>query len=267
MSSSPHSTIVPADSDTEDAFSSMNILNYFPASPGNISPNSSDDFTKYLLDILFFPPLHDDPYVQTYDAIQPPKDNIALPAIVPPPMFDSRDFYPPKNISSPKDTKTPVESTTQVSLSSSMESLSPIRSTTSPPDYLFDEFIFAELDNLLWIISRPLGSEPILEEPKESETCLQHLQHQLIIRSYLVHCDCGIAEPWQHKLLPWYIPTIQLETLDPREIRSKQDGNYKEFISCQLSTSMARKELLTSSAGLNLLNWCFLVASVPRKTE
>ncbi|GKB12433.1 putative ribonuclease H-like domain-containing protein, partial [Tanacetum coccineum] len=48
MSSSPHSTIVPSDSDTEDAFSSMNILNYFPASPGNISPNSSDDFTKEL---------------------------------------------------------------------------------------------------------------------------------------------------------------------------------------------------------------------------
>ncbi|GJU24613.1 reverse transcriptase domain-containing protein [Tanacetum coccineum] len=153
MSSSPHSTIVPSDSDTEDAFSSMNILNYFPASPGNISPNSSDDFTKYLLDILFFPPLHDNPYVQTYDAIPPPQVIMALPAIVPPQMFDSQDFYPPKNISSPKDTETPVESTTQVSLSSSMESSSPIRSTTSPPDYLFDEFIFAELDNSLWIIS------------------------------------------------------------------------------------------------------------------
>ncbi|GJR55796.1 ribonuclease H-like domain-containing protein [Tanacetum coccineum] len=61
MSSSPHSTIVPSDYDTEDAFSSMNILNYFPASPGNISPNSSNDFTKYLLDILFFLPLHDNP--------------------------------------------------------------------------------------------------------------------------------------------------------------------------------------------------------------
>ncbi|GJV41488.1 putative ribonuclease H-like domain-containing protein [Tanacetum coccineum] len=167
MSSSPHSTIVPSDSDTEDAFSSMNILNYFPASPGNISPNSSDDFTKYLLDILFFPPLHDNPYVQTYDAIPPPQVIMALPAIVPPQMFDSQDFYPPKNISSPKDTETPVESTTQVSLSSSMESSSPIRSTTSPPDYLFDEFIFAELDNSLWIISRPLGSEPILEEPED----------------------------------------------------------------------------------------------------
>ncbi|GJY59844.1 hypothetical protein Tco_0459736 [Tanacetum coccineum] len=108
--SSPNRSI----SDTEDAFSSMNILNYFPASPRNISPNSLDDFTKYLLDILFFPPLHDDPCVQTYDAIPPPQVIIALPAIVPPPMFDSLDFYPPKNISSPKDTKTPVESTTQM---------------------------------------------------------------------------------------------------------------------------------------------------------
>ncbi|GJV36008.1 hypothetical protein Tco_1408485 [Tanacetum coccineum] len=40
ISSSPHSTIVPSNSDTEDAFSSTNILNYFPASSGNIFPNS-----------------------------------------------------------------------------------------------------------------------------------------------------------------------------------------------------------------------------------
>ncbi|GKF05694.1 hypothetical protein Tco_0036362 [Tanacetum coccineum] len=36
MSSSPHSTIVPSDSDIKDAVSSTNILNYFPASSGNI---------------------------------------------------------------------------------------------------------------------------------------------------------------------------------------------------------------------------------------
>ncbi|GKE91219.1 hypothetical protein Tco_1572314, partial [Tanacetum coccineum] len=45
----------------------------------------------------------------------------------------------------------------------------------------------------------------------------------------------------------------------PREIPVAKRGNYKEFI--RLSTSMARKELLTSSAGLNVLNRCFLVAS------
>ncbi|GJU32176.1 hypothetical protein Tco_1175765 [Tanacetum coccineum] len=41
-------------------------------------------------------------------------------------------------------------------------------------------------------------------------------------------------------------------------------GNYKEFISCNLSTSMVRKEMLTSSAGLNVLNQYFLVASALR---
>nr|GEW04292.1 hypothetical protein [Tanacetum cinerariifolium] len=99
MSSSPHSTIVPSDSDIENTFSSTNILNYFSASPGNISPDSSNDFTKYLLDILVFSPLHDDSkteVIQAYDAIPPPQVVIALPAILPPspvlsllPMFDS----------------------------------------------------------------------------------------------------------------------------------------------------------------------------------
>ncbi|GJX60265.1 reverse transcriptase domain-containing protein [Tanacetum coccineum] len=71
MSSSPHSTIVLSNSYIENTFSSTNILNYFPALPGNISPDSSDDFTKYLLDILSFPPLHDDPYIQENDALPP----------------------------------------------------------------------------------------------------------------------------------------------------------------------------------------------------
>ncbi|GJU25527.1 reverse transcriptase domain-containing protein [Tanacetum coccineum] len=39
ISSSPHSTIVPSDSNIEDAFSSTNILNYFTASSGNIFSN------------------------------------------------------------------------------------------------------------------------------------------------------------------------------------------------------------------------------------
>ncbi|GJU62287.1 hypothetical protein Tco_1244122 [Tanacetum coccineum] len=117
MSSSSHSTIVTSDSDIEDTFSSTNILNYFPASSGNIFPKSSE------------------------------------------------------KISSPKDAKTPVGSPISIYLSSSVGSSSPVRSTTPPPDYLFDESIFVELDNSLWIISRPLGNKPILEEPNESNAC------------------------------------------------------------------------------------------------
>ncbi|GKG39142.1 hypothetical protein Tco_0463287, partial [Tanacetum coccineum] len=84
----------------------------------------------------------------------------------------SRDFFPPEDISPPKDTETHVESPIPVSPSSSVGSSSPVRSTTPPPDYPFDESIFAELDNSLWIIPRPLGSELVLGESNESNACL-----------------------------------------------------------------------------------------------
>ncbi|GJR90895.1 hypothetical protein Tco_0214906 [Tanacetum coccineum] len=182
MSSPNHPT-----SDIEDA-SSSNFLDYtlaspdyFPASPGNISPDSSDDLTKYLLASLAISPFHNDPYmkvIQAYDAIPPPQAIIALPTILPlslvlllPPIFDSQDFFPLEEISPPKDTETPVELPILVSPSSSVGSLSPVRSTTSPPDYPFDEYIFSKLDNSLWIILRPLGSEPNPKEPNESNAC------------------------------------------------------------------------------------------------
>nr|GEU85252.1 reverse transcriptase domain-containing protein [Tanacetum cinerariifolium] len=172
MSSPNHPTF-----DIEDAFSS-NFHDYFPATLGNNSPNSSDNFTKYLLATLVFSPLHDNPYMEVmpaYDAT----DNelpipllptiIALPTALPPslvsPMFDFQDFFPPEKIS-PKDTET-SESPTLVSPSSSIGSSSPVRSTTPPPDFPFNESIFAELDNSLWIISRPVGGEPDPKEPNK----------------------------------------------------------------------------------------------------
>ncbi|GKE80753.1 hypothetical protein Tco_1550753 [Tanacetum coccineum] len=109
MSSSPYSS----NSDIKNTSSSTNILNYFPASLRNVSLESSDDFTKYLLDILVFSPLHDDLYIkniQAYDTIPPPQVIIALPAIVPLQMFNSRDSFPSEKISSPKYTKPPIES-------------------------------------------------------------------------------------------------------------------------------------------------------------
>ncbi|GJV61656.1 hypothetical protein Tco_1467756 [Tanacetum coccineum] len=117
MSSSPYSTIVPSDSDIEDAFSSTNILNYFPASPGNIFPN------------------------------------------------------PFKKISSPKDTETSVESPISISPSSSVGFSTPVRSTTPPPSYSFNK-LSNSVKISLWIILRPLGSEPVPEEPNEPDTYL-----------------------------------------------------------------------------------------------
>nr|GEU44042.1 hypothetical protein [Tanacetum cinerariifolium] len=161
MSSSNPPIIVPSDFDIEDAFSSTNSPNYLPVFPDyfltiprNNSPNSSNDLTKYLLDILIFSPLHDDPYMeamQAYNAISPPQVIIALRVVLPPslvlsqsPISNYQDFFPSEKIS-PKDTET------SVSLSSSVGSSSLIRSTISPLDYSFNETIFAELNSSLWI--------------------------------------------------------------------------------------------------------------------
>ncbi|GJT55405.1 reverse transcriptase domain-containing protein [Tanacetum coccineum] len=141
MSSPNHPTF-----DIEDAFSS-NFLDYFPASQGNTSSESSNNSSGFVP--VASPTLslfHNDPYMkvmQAYDVISPPQ--------IPP----------------PKDTKTLVEAPIPISPSSSVGSSSPVRSTTLPPDYPFDESIFAELDNLLWIIPRPRGSEPVPEESNE----------------------------------------------------------------------------------------------------
>ncbi|GKE77913.1 hypothetical protein Tco_1544033, partial [Tanacetum coccineum] len=98
--------IILSDSDVEDTFFSTHSPDYIPTppgyspvTPGNISPDSSDDLTKDLLSSLSILLFHDDPYmkiIQAYDTIPLPQVIIALPAIVPPPMFDSQDFFPPE---------------------------------------------------------------------------------------------------------------------------------------------------------------------------
>nr|GFB77211.1 hypothetical protein [Tanacetum cinerariifolium] len=125
------------------------------ASPRSISPDSSNDFPKYLLDILVFSPLHDDSImevIQAYDTIPPPQFVIALLAILPPslvlspsPMLNFQDLFPSKEISPKKTLRLLLNHPFQY-----LHLSSPVRSTT--PDYLFDESIFAELDNSLWII-------------------------------------------------------------------------------------------------------------------
>ncbi|GJY68174.1 reverse transcriptase domain-containing protein [Tanacetum coccineum] len=118
MSSPNHPT-----SDIEDAFSS-NFPDYFPASPGNTSSESSNNSSGLVP--IASPTLslfHNDPYMkvmQAYDAISPPQVTIPPPTVVPPspvlslpPMFDSRDFFPPEEIPTPpKNTETPSQAAT-----------------------------------------------------------------------------------------------------------------------------------------------------------
>ncbi|GJT32079.1 hypothetical protein Tco_0922498 [Tanacetum coccineum] len=81
---------------------------------------------------------------------------------------DIEHIFPP---TPPRDTEPLVGSPISLSPSSSVGSPTPVRSTTPPPDYPFDESIFAELDNSLWIIPRPLKSKPVPEEPNELDAC------------------------------------------------------------------------------------------------
>ncbi|GJV29832.1 hypothetical protein Tco_1386280 [Tanacetum coccineum] len=193
-----------------------------PASPGNTSPDSSEDLSKDLLASLTISPFHDDPYMkvmQAYNAtsnesrIPLPRAPIAPPTVLPPslvlppsPLFDPRYLFLLEEILPPQKrarflssssidsfalpqiellmerieymedkiegldminaqdighiipptpsryTEPPVGSPIPLSSSSSVGSSSPIRSTTPPPDYPFDESIFAKLDKSLWII-------------------------------------------------------------------------------------------------------------------
>ncbi|GJU35721.1 reverse transcriptase domain-containing protein [Tanacetum coccineum] len=99
MSSPNHPT-----SDIEDAFSS-NFLdytptspNYFPASSGNISPDPSNNLSKYPLASLAISSFHDDTYMQAYNAAanEPP---ILPPDPISPPAILTSSPMPPKRIS------------------------------------------------------------------------------------------------------------------------------------------------------------------------
>ncbi|GKA02680.1 hypothetical protein Tco_0675461 [Tanacetum coccineum] len=209
MSSFPHSIIIHLIPIIKNYSSSIDILNIFPALTRKNISDSSDDFTKYLLDILVFSPLHND---QAYDAIPPPQVIIALPAIVPPPMFDSRDFLPPKNISSPKNTETLVESTTQESLSSSERSSSPIRNIKPPIGSLI-----------------PLSPYLSLKMPlKKTSTSETPIMTQAAIWQMIAD---GIAAALEAQAANMENTNNPNKNTGPIPVAKR--GNYKEFISCQ----------------------------------
>ncbi|GJT75615.1 hypothetical protein Tco_1042340 [Tanacetum coccineum] len=144
----------------------------------------------------------------------------------------SRDFFPPEDISPPKDTETPVESPIPVSPSSSVGSSSPVRSTTPPPDYPFDESIFAELDNSLWIIPRPLRSEPVPEEPdemppKRMSTSEEPTMNQAAIKKLVADSVSAALEAQAANM------ANTDNTTRPREAPVARQCSYKEFMSCQ----------------------------------
>ncbi|GJR82632.1 reverse transcriptase domain-containing protein [Tanacetum coccineum] len=104
-----------------------------------------------------------------------------------------------------------------------------------PPDYPFDEFIFAELDNSLGIIPGPLGSKPISEEankmpPKRTLTSttpamIQAAIRQLVADSITVALEAQVANMAN--------TDNTNRNFGPRESLVARKCTYKEFMSCQ----------------------------------
>ncbi|GJV50337.1 hypothetical protein Tco_1440549 [Tanacetum coccineum] len=140
-------------------------------------------------------------------------------------MFDSRHFFPPEKISLPKDAETPIESPIPISPSSSVGSSSPVRSTTPPPDYPFDKYI---LDNSLWIITQPLGSEPM--PPKRTSTSVAPAMSQATIRQLVVDSVASALEVQAATMASTDNPNRNTR---PRETHVARKCTYKELMSCQ----------------------------------
>ncbi|GKE57427.1 hypothetical protein Tco_1496612 [Tanacetum coccineum] len=180
---------------------------YSLASPGNTSFDPSEDLSKDLLASLVISPFHDDPYMKVFEIgesshkthLERHEEQIET-------ILNHLDELPLERIEHMEDKieglgngrviRTQISvfqrekirhddeiilarvmiSTLEILIedimpSSSVESSSPVRSNTPPLNYPFDESIFTELDNSLWIIPRPLGSEPVPEKPNESDAC------------------------------------------------------------------------------------------------
>ncbi|GKD67845.1 hypothetical protein Tco_1321935 [Tanacetum coccineum] len=149
-------------SDIEDAFSSMNILNYtsvssdyFPASSGSSSFNSSENSTDNII-LPVFSSFYNNPYlkdVQAFYAKELPissPDPITSPAILTPSsvlppslLFDPRYFFVPEELLPPKKRiRSPSSSSTTLSNSSRNQThnlVSPSSSVYTPtPPQIFE---------------------------------------------------------------------------------------------------------------------------------
>ncbi|GJW88974.1 reverse transcriptase domain-containing protein [Tanacetum coccineum] len=191
MSSPNHPT-----SDIKDAFSS-NFLDYFPASPRNTSSKSSNNSSGLVLIASPTLSLFHDPYMKVMQA------------------YDAINFFPLEEIPLPKDTETPDESPIPISPFSSVGSSSPIRSTTPPPDYPFDESIFAE-------IAPNLRTSTLLGTTQDSAAI-----KILVLTVFVVALK---AEAQAATMASTSNPN---RNTGPTGTPVTKTGNYKEFISCQ----------------------------------
>ncbi|GKB64183.1 hypothetical protein Tco_0920369 [Tanacetum coccineum] len=92
-----------------------------------------------------------------------------------------------------------------------------------------------ELDNSLWIIPRPLGSEPIFEEPNEmapkrTSTSATPAMTQAAIRKLVAD---SVAAALEAQAANMENADNTNRNTEPREAHVARKYSYKEFMSCQ----------------------------------
>nr|GEW44800.1 reverse transcriptase domain-containing protein [Tanacetum cinerariifolium] len=139
---------------------------------------------------------------------------------------DIEHMIPP---TSPRDTKTPIGSPIPLSPSSSVGSSSPVRSTTQSSEYPFDESIFAELDNSLWIIPMCVSLLELVSNKSLSKF------------PYIVQMTCDIILIWCSlvnidKMAPKRTSTSLAPTMTQAAIRKLVADSVAAALEAQVAT-------------------------------
>ncbi|GJU85265.1 hypothetical protein Tco_1292811 [Tanacetum coccineum] len=129
-----------------------------------------------------------------------------------PDMINAQDIehiIPP---TPPRDTEPPVGSPISLSPSSSVGSSSPVRSTTPPPDYPFDESIFAEM------------------APKRTTTSAAPAMTQAAIKKLVAN---SVTAALEAQVATMTNTDNTNRNTGPRETPVARKCSYKEFMRCQ----------------------------------
>nr|GEU32563.1 putative reverse transcriptase domain-containing protein [Tanacetum cinerariifolium]GEV20967.1 putative reverse transcriptase domain-containing protein [Tanacetum cinerariifolium] len=149
-------------------------------------------------------------------------------------MINDHDI---ENMIPPRDTKPPIGLPISLSPSSLVGSSSPVRSTTPPSEYPFDESIFVDLDNSLWIIPRHWEVNQSLRNlinvdrmaPKRTSTSATPAMTQTTIRKLVAD---SVAAALEAQAATMANTDNTNRNTKEKETHVARKCSYKEFISC-----------------------------------
>ncbi|GJW12209.1 reverse transcriptase domain-containing protein [Tanacetum coccineum] len=237
MSSPNHFT-----SDIEDAFSSMNILNYtsvssdyFPASSGSSSFNSSENSTDNMIPPVFSS-FYNNPCLKDVQAFYAKELPISSPdPITPPAILTLSLILPPSLLFNPRYFFIPEELLLE---------MPPKRTSTSEtPAITFDAII--TFQNLLYhsyyVLSSVDRMPPKQTSASETPTITLATIQQLI--------NDGISSALKAQAVSMASASNPNRNIGPTGTPVAKTGNYKEFISCQPFN------FNDTEGAINLIHW------------